>query len=122
MQLFEYDQRFSAYGEDFVHYDYKRGEEVDYLAEHHGRYKIIVADPPFLSEECISNMAAIIKRLQKSPNDTYIVFCSGVVVEKWLCSLLPLRKCKFQPQHDRNLGNEFATYANFDLDLYIESL
>lgn len=120
MHLFEFDRRFSAYGEDFVYYDYKRGQEEDYLAEHHRGYDIIIADPPFLSEECICNMAAIIKRLQKS-KDTHIIFASGAMVEDWVCSYLPLRKCRFQPQHQRNLGNEFITYANFDLDLYIEN-
>lgn len=119
VHLFEYDRRFAAYGEDFVHYDYKFGLESNYLAEHRGRYDLIISDPPFLSQECVENMAAIIQRLQKPSPDTRIVFCSGAVVEEWVCGLLPLRKCHFQPQHHRNLGNEFATYANFDLDHYI---
>lgn len=120
VHLFEYDRRFAAYGEDFIHYDYKHGQENDYLAEYRGRYDVIVADPPFLSEECIEHMAAIIQRLQKPSPDVRIIFCSGVVVEEWLCNCLPsLHKCRYQPQHHRNLGNEFATYANFDLDKYI---
>ena len=83
-------------------------------------FDLIIADPPFLSEECISKMSKIIKQLQKS-SDSKIIFCSGNVAQQWLAQYLSLNKCQYSPEHARNLGNEFASYANFNLDAYIQA-
>lgn len=121
VNIFEYDQRFAAYGTDFVHYDFNAVDSTsDYLNVHHKCYDLIIADPPFLSEECMTKMAKIIINLQRS-RDSKIVFCSGEVVESWLTTCLPVHKCNFRPEHDRNLGNEFVSYANFNFDQYIEN-
>uniref|UniRef100_A0A1A9V179 Protein-lysine N-methyltransferase n=1 Tax=Glossina austeni TaxID=7395 RepID=A0A1A9V179_GLOAU len=117
VQIFEYDKRFAAFGEDFVFYDFNEGCEANNLKQFSQQYELIIADPPFLSEECIVKICKIIEFLLKPSGK--IIFCSGVLVEPWLCSYLPVKKCKYQPQHERNLGNEFASYANFDLDHYI---
>ncbi|KAH8298184.1 hypothetical protein KR018_010558 [Drosophila ironensis] len=120
--IFEFDKRFEAYGTDFVHYDFNCvANNPDYLKEHHGQYDLIVADPPFLSQECISKVSEIITKLQRSKDDSKLIFCSGEVVEPWLTACLPVRRCNFHPEHERNLGNLFVSYANFDLDHYIEN-
>ncbi|XP_017130618.1 protein-lysine N-methyltransferase CG9154 [Drosophila elegans] len=122
VRIFEYDQRFAAFGTDFVHYDLNCiGSNPDYLKEHHQQYDLILADPPFLSQECIANTCEIIKRLQKHPRECKLILCSGEVVEPWLTARLPVLKCNFRPEHERNLGNEFVSYANFNLDEYIEN-
>ncbi|EDW63619.1 protein-lysine N-methyltransferase CG9154 [Drosophila virilis] len=121
VNIFEYDQRFAAYGTDFVHYDFNAVDSCsDYLVEHHKRYDLIIADPPFLSEECMTKMSKIIINLQRS-SASKLVFCSGEVVEPWLVANLPLHKCNFRPEHERNLGNEFVSFANFNFDHYIEN-
>ncbi|KAH8326016.1 hypothetical protein KR067_012636 [Drosophila pandora] len=120
--IFEYDKRFEAYGTDFQHYDFNCIENnPDYLKEHHQQYDLIIADPPFLSQECISKMSEIIKKLQRIPDKSKLIFCSGEVVEPWLTACLAVHKCSFHPEHERNLGNQFVSYANFDLDNYIEN-
>lgn len=68
----------------------------------------------------MSKMSKIIRNLQRSP-EAKIVFCSGEVVEPWLTASLPLHKCNFRPEHERNLGNEFVSYANFNFDQYFEN-
>ncbi|XP_067621256.1 protein-lysine N-methyltransferase CG9154 [Eurosta solidaginis] len=118
VKIFEYDKRFSAYGDDFVYYDFNKANDVDYMQEYKDSFDLIIADPPFLSEECITNISKIIHNLEKQTN-TKIIFCSGAIVEQWLTKCLKLKKCVFEPTHERNLGNEFVTYANFDLDKYI---
>lgn len=118
VHLFEYDQRFSAYGSDFVQYDYNLANEPDYLSQFAGYFDLIIADPPFLSEECIEKISLIIKLLTK-PTTGKILLCSGDVVEKWAQQFMQLQRCRFQPEHERNLGNAFASYANFDLDVLI---
>ncbi|XP_017033060.1 protein-lysine N-methyltransferase CG9154 [Drosophila kikkawai] len=122
VNIFEFDQRFGAYGTDFVYYDFNCiDNNPDYLKEHHKQYDLIVADPPFLSQECITKMSQIISKLQRNPRESKLIFCSGEVVEPWLITCLPVHKCNFRPEHERNLGNEFVSYANFNLDNYIEN-
>ncbi|XP_068150652.1 protein-lysine N-methyltransferase CG9154 [Drosophila tropicalis] len=119
VHIFEYDRRFEAYGSDFVHYDFNCiDQNADYLKTHHNSYDLIIADPPFLSQECMEKMSQIILKLQRKNSEAKLIFCSGEVVEPWLTALLPVHKCKFHPQHERNLGNEFVSYANFNLDNY----
>uniref|UniRef100_A0A1A9X292 Protein-lysine N-methyltransferase n=1 Tax=Glossina brevipalpis TaxID=37001 RepID=A0A1A9X292_9MUSC len=117
VRIFEYDKRFAAFGDDFVFYDFNEGCNANNLRQFNQQYDLIVADPPFLSEECITKMCKIIEVLLKP--SAKVIFCSGVLVEPWLCVSLPVKRCKYQPQHERNLGNEFACYANFDLDDYV---
>lgn len=115
VHIFEYDHRFAAYGTDFVHYDYNLAAQPDYLREYEGVFDLVIADPPFLSEECIEKIAIIIRRLVKVDTGK-IILCSGQVVAEWAEKFLQLHQCAFHPEHERNLGNEFSSYANFDLD------
>lgn len=120
VRLFEFDTRFSVFGEDFVHYDYRdvaKNEET-LFGTFDTYFDIIFADPPFLSEECIEHMAIIIKRIMK--DDANLIMCSGKTMELWIKKTLNLNKCTFQPEHERNLANEFCSFANFDLDSIIK--
>lgn len=112
--LFEFDERFASIGSDFRHFDYNRAIEDDYLKEFSETFDLIIADPPFLSEECIEKMGIIVRKISKPSCRT--VLCSGYSVRDWAKRFLNLDICKFEPQHKRNLGNEFSSYANFDLD------
>lgn len=115
IRLFEFDSRFSSFGEDFVFYDYKDVNRNEFLFKsYESSFDIIIADPPFLSRECIEHTSKIIERIQK--NDADIIVCSGQIVSAWLKELLKLNMCKFIPEHQRNLANEFCSFANFDLD------
>ncbi|XP_078513208.1 EEF1A lysine methyltransferase 1 isoform X3 [Lissotriton helveticus] len=62
--LLEYDRRFSVYGDDFVFYDYNRPLD---LPKNIGAnsFDIVVADPPYLSNECLGKTAQTIKHLTK---------------------------------------------------------
>ncbi|XP_075149997.1 protein-lysine N-methyltransferase CG9154 [Haematobia irritans] len=120
VMIFEFDKRFSAYGEDFVFYDFNEANSENYLHNLWHSFDLIIADPPFLSEECITKISKIIKNLLKPEGK--IIFCSGEIVEPWLINSLPgIKKCKYQPQHERNLGNEFVSYANFNLDDFVKT-
>jgi len=59
--LFEYDTRFNKFGKNFVFYDYNEPLRVD--AVHHHNYDLVVADPPFLSDECLRKTSETIKLL-----------------------------------------------------------
>lgn len=71
--LLEFDRRFAAYGDDFVFYDYN-----DPLALRAGlpprSFDVVLADPPYLSEECLGKVAQTIKYLSKGK----VLLCTGV--------------------------------------------
>uniref|UniRef100_A0A182YHC0 Protein-lysine N-methyltransferase n=1 Tax=Anopheles stephensi TaxID=30069 RepID=A0A182YHC0_ANOST len=112
--LFEFDERFASYGDNFQQYDYNRAYDTGYMDAFADQFDLIIADPPFLSEECIEKIGVIVKKISKK--DAKIVLCSGAVVQEWAKKYLGVSLCQFRPEHERNLGNEFRSYANFDLD------
>lgn len=116
--IFEYDDRFSSYGDHFVHYDYTEGAEAPGLDRFDQFFDVIIVDPPFLSEECIAKVSKIVAKVSKA--SAKVVLCSGIVVKEWAKKYMNLDKCLYEPQHHRNLGNQFASFANFSLDEFIK--
>lgn len=108
--LLEYDRRFEVHAPNFVFYDYNTPNKLP--PEIFNTYDLVIADPPFLSEECITKTAETIKLLAKDK----IIVCTGSVMKENVEKLLNLRICRFQPRHRNNLANEFSCYANFELD------
>lgn len=108
--LLEYDRRFEVHAPDFIFYDYNNPQKLP--PETHGAYDLVVADPPFLSEECITKTSQTIELLKKDK----ILLCTGEIMKETVGKLLNLHVCDFQPRHRNNLANEFSCYANFDLD------
>lgn len=113
VRLFEFDTRFSKFGDDFVFYDYKK-EFGTNVKSYEKAFDIIFADPPFLSAECIEQTAKIIKKLRKE--NASIVMCSGKITTDCIKEQLMLDLCAFKPCHERNLANEFCAFANFEFD------
>ncbi|KAF8102198.1 hypothetical protein N665_0201s0474 [Sinapis alba] len=61
VQLLEYDMRFERYGSEFTFYDYNEPEELPLQLKH--CFHIIVADPPYLSRECLERVTQTISFL-----------------------------------------------------------
>ncbi|XP_064073965.1 EEF1A lysine methyltransferase 1 [Vanessa tameamea] len=110
VNLLEYDRRFEVHGIDFIFYDYNEPMKLPSDLGH--SFDLVVADPPFLSEECITKTSETIKHLAKDK----VIVCTGAIMKDHVEKLLNLKQCTFQPQHRNNLANEFSCYANFDLD------
>lgn len=62
--VLEYDRRFATYGQEFIFYDYNEPlalpEDVAPQS-----FDIILADPPYLSEDCLTKVAQTVKYLAK---------------------------------------------------------
>lgn len=71
VKLFEYDSRFKVFGTDFIQYDYKF--PLDVPRDMSSEFDLVIADPPFLSDECLTKTAVTIKFLTKEK----IVLCTG---------------------------------------------
>ncbi|CAG0883606.1 unnamed protein product [Darwinula stevensoni] len=110
--LFEHDSRFNVFGERFIHYDYKSPLSVP--RDFEASFTLVIADPPFLSEDCLAKMGSTIKFLL-CPRGK-IILCTGVVMEETVSRFLHLHRSIFIPKHKNNLGNEFACFANYDID------
>ncbi|XP_057642616.1 EEF1A lysine methyltransferase 1 isoform X2 [Chionomys nivalis] len=114
--IFEYDKRFAIYGEEFVFYDYNNPLDLPTrIAEH--SFDIVVADPPYLSEECLRKTSETIRYLTRGK----VLLCTGAIMEEQAAQLLDVKMCKFIPEHSRNLANEFRCYANYDSGLDCET-
>lgn len=84
--LFEYDTRFKIYGADFIQYNYKF--PLDLSRDMSSQFDLVIADPPFLSDECLTKTAVTIKFLTKK----HIVLCTGVY-KIVLCSISFFLSC-----------------------------
>ena len=76
-EVFEYDNRFAAFGSDFHFFDYKAPLEVKLVAlklcvnlvfsstkvdrSLREQFDLVFADPPFLSDECLTKTAVTIR-------------------------------------------------------------
>ncbi|KAL0113381.1 hypothetical protein PUN28_012508 [Cardiocondyla obscurior] len=114
VMLFEYDSRFKIFGKDFIYYNYKF--PLDVPRDMSSQFDLVIADPPFLSEECLTKAAVTIKFLTKKK----ILLCTGAVMAELAERLLDVEKCDFVPSHKNNLANEFYCYSNFDFDKSLE--
>lgn len=70
--ILEYDRRFEIHGENFVFYDYNKPLDLPQKLEKHS-FDLVVADPPYLSEECLRKTAETVKFLAKEK----ILLCTG---------------------------------------------
>ncbi|XP_051016579.1 EEF1A lysine methyltransferase 1 [Acomys russatus] len=114
--IFEYDKRFAIYGEEFIFYDYNNPLDLPGRVTSHS-FDIVVADPPYLSEECLRKTSETIRFLTQGK----ILLCTGAIMEEQAAQLLGVKMCKFIPEHSRNLANEFRCYTNYDSGLDCET-
>ncbi|XP_071690531.1 uncharacterized protein [Rutidosis leptorrhynchoides] len=111
VQLLEYDKRFEQYGSEFTFYDYNEPLELPSSMKH--SFRIIIADPPYLSQECLEKVSETVGFL-KQPGESYLLLLTGAVQHERAAQLLGLRPCGFRPQHSSKLGNEFRLFTNYD--------
>ncbi|GFU35664.1 EEF1A lysine methyltransferase 1 [Nephila pilipes] len=109
--LFEFDKRFQQkFPGQAIFYDYKSPLDLDPKFQMY--FDVVVADPPFLSQECLEKFAQTIHFL----TDKKIILCTGAVMEEDAKILMNVTPCNFTPQHEKKLGNEFKCYTNFYFD------
>ncbi|XP_076041736.1 EEF1A lysine methyltransferase 1 isoform X2 [Oratosquilla oratoria] len=112
VHLFEYDTRFAVYKDDFTFYDYK--SPLDIPRDFRETFDVIVADPPYLSDECLTKTAVTVKFVAK-PN-AKIIICTGAVMENLAHRLCGVKKSNFVIRHANQLSNPFVCFANYDID------
>lgn len=111
VQLLEYDKRFEQYGSDFTFYDYNQPEDLP--LELKRGFDIVVADPPYLSKECLEKVAQTVSFLARSEKP-FLLLLTGEVQKERAAELMGLLPCGFRPRHSSKLGNEFRLFTNYD--------
>ncbi|GMR40595.1 hypothetical protein PMAYCL1PPCAC_10790, partial [Pristionchus mayeri] len=112
VKLFENDVRFGTiHPDEFVEYDYKAPLNVPSFL--HAHFDFIVADPPFLAEECQKKFAETIRLIGKPAAN--VLVCTGATMEEMMGAELGARRTSFSPAHANNLSNDFASYANYEV-------
>ncbi|TKS67708.1 EEF1A lysine methyltransferase 1 [Collichthys lucidus] len=106
--VLEYDRRFASYGDDFIFYDYNEPLSLPASVAPQS-FDIVLADPPYLSEECLSKVAKTIKYLSKGK----VLLCTGAIMENHARDLLDVKMSSFLPKHNRQLSNEFRCFVNY---------
>merc|ERR1712203_1179450 len=109
-EVFEYDNRFAAFGSDFHFFDYKAPLEIDRSLRE--QFDLVFALPP-----SATNASPRLLYLAKEPHR--LILCTGEVMAELAKRLLDLNLCSFLPDHSNNLANQFRCFANFDLDSLI---
>ncbi|BBN03583.1 EEF1A lysine methyltransferase 1 [Marchantia polymorpha subsp. ruderalis] len=112
VRILEFDERFSKFGDDFVFYDYNRPTDVPPTLRE--ACQIVVADPPYLSRECLEKTVQTMKYLSKSPDTSPMMILTGAVQRENISELLQARPCRFRPLHSNKLGNEFMLFTTYD--------
>lgn len=72
--VLEFDRRFATYGDDFIFYDYNEPLSLGGSAAPQS-FDVVLADPPYLSKECLEKVAKTIKHLSKGK----VLLCTGVL-------------------------------------------
>ncbi|XP_022925564.1 EEF1A lysine methyltransferase 1 [Cucurbita moschata] len=110
-QLLEYDERFSQHGSEFTFYDYNEPEELPMELKHD--FQIVIADPPYLSKECLEKVTRSISFLAQN-RESYLLLLTGEVQAERAAELMGFHPCGFRPHHSSKLGNEFRLFTNYD--------
>jgi len=113
--LFEFDKRFEMYGKQFAFYDFNSPASVDKAFTHSFDY--IIADPPYLNEECMSKTGETMALLCRT-DQTPMLLNTGAILRELVFAELGLRECVWFPTHSKHIQNEFRSYCNYASDAF----
>jgi EEF1A lysine methyltransferase 1 len=112
--LFEYDTRFSRLTptpSHFVQYDFNKPLRIPPFLK--SQVDIVLADPPFLSDECLTRTAMTVRALRKKDGRTMV--CTGRKMEDLVPRLFPgVGRVEFEPRHKGGLANAFGCFMNWE--------
>jgi len=112
--LFEYDTRFQRLVPSphlFIPYDYN--SPLKFPKDLRRQVDRILADPPFLSDECLTRTAITVRTLLKKEGGRTMV-CTGGKMEELVPRLFSgVRRVEWEPEHKGGLANAFACFMDW---------
>ncbi|KAJ2785168.1 Protein-lysine N-methyltransferase efm5 [Coemansia interrupta] len=112
--VFEFDKRFDLFKEQFVFYDFNKPLGFARAEEMKGMFRFIVADPPFLNEDCLSQTMETVKHV--GAENMKLMIDTGAIMEELAKKLVGAKITTFHPAHRGGLSNEFRCYSTFEDD------
>ncbi|KAJ3382739.1 EEF1A lysine methyltransferase 1 [Lobulomyces angularis] len=109
--IFEVDERFNVFKEEFQQYDLYEPLNFDVKYKH--AFKYLVVDPPFLSEECFSKVKLTVDSL-KFDSNTKILINTGQIMQQFVKRNFNCNLTKYQIEHSCGLANEFQCSINYE--------
>lgn len=110
--LFEFDRRFEQkYPDSFQFFDFNHNDQIDPSMVQH--FDLVIADPPFLSDDCQLKTAVFVRKLLKLGATGKVILCTGATMEEIAKRAFDANKTNFIPEHKKNLSNVFACYSNY---------
>ena len=73
---------------------------------------MVVADPPYLAEECLTKTARTVQLMKREGGHAMLL--TGATMQACARATMGVRPAVFRPAHSCKLGNEFYVYASFD--------
>ncbi|KAJ3126122.1 hypothetical protein HK100_010431 [Physocladia obscura] len=113
--VFEFDRRFSVFGDAFVFFDFNNPVSFSHPHNLNHQFDTLVVDPPFLSDDCWSKTSECVRWLAKN-HKCNIIVCTGLVMKDKILNELDCRLTSFEPKHKGGLSNEFGCFTNFESD------
>lgn len=113
--LFEFDRRFSCFGDEFVFYDLYKPNDLPDRMQH--SFDFVCADPPHLNRETVANILVSASLLARSKS-TPILLLTSAALESVVLEITgrSLVRQAFVPKHEGSrLQNPFASFSNFTL-------
>src|ERR1700721_143289 len=103
--LFEYDSRFEKLTptkDTFINYDFNI--PLRFPSFLRGKVDRVLADPPFLSDECLTRTAVTVRALLRKDAGAKTMVCTGRKMEDMVPRLFPgVRRMDFEPRHKGGL-------------------
>ena len=79
----------------------------------HGKVDRILADPPFLSDECLTRTAMSVRYLVRGGGRTMV--CTGRKMEELVPRLFKgVKRVEFEPRHKGGLANAFGCFMDWE--------
>jgi hypothetical protein len=112
--LFEYDSRFAKLTltpSHFINYDFNA--PLRFPSFLRGKVDRVLADPPFLSDECLTRTAMTVRTLLGKGGKTMV--CTGRKMEEMVPRLFPgVKRVEFEPRHKGGLANAFGCFMDWE--------
>ncbi|KAL0666834.1 hypothetical protein Bca4012_029538 [Brassica carinata] len=111
LQTIDTVRRFERYGSEFTYYDYNEPEDLPLELKHW--FNIIVADPPYLSKECLERVTQTVS-FMASPVDSLLLLLTEMCKDIWRLRYWVFGLACLKPHHSSKLGNEFRLFVSYD--------
>ncbi|KAJ4459548.1 putative N-6 adenine-specific DNA methylase [Paratrimastix pyriformis] len=110
VHLFEFDDRFACYGDDFTHWDCNNPLNIPESLHH--TFDFVFGDPPHLNTETAGSFLQACELLARTP-ETPIAMITSTTLSDFVCRTMGGRPSIFPVKH-KQLANPMTLYLSYE--------